>query len=146
MSNRVNKNYPHFNPKQKLAFDKVVDFAKNNKGNIFSFTVLEVVERLMSVIQLLLPFMQMGMSPSMLPLQLLQPFFSRLIELHIHVSRSLFPSMIPLPVTLKGMTTSMRFSNVQNSSFEIKLLCSMDMALKLQIVHSGISSGWMARA
>ena len=35
MSNRVNKNYPHFNPKQKLAFDKVVDFAKNNKGKIF---------------------------------------------------------------------------------------------------------------
>ena len=35
MSNRVNQNYPHFNPEQKLAFDKVVDSAKNNKGKIF---------------------------------------------------------------------------------------------------------------
>ena len=35
MSNRVNQNYPHFGPEQKLAFDKVVDSAKNNKGKIF---------------------------------------------------------------------------------------------------------------
>ena len=35
MSKRVNQNYPHFNPEQKLAFDKVVDSAKNNKGKIF---------------------------------------------------------------------------------------------------------------
>ena len=54
MSNMVNQNYPHFNPEQKLAFDNVIDSAKNNKGKIF--TVLEVVERPMSVIQLLLQF------------------------------------------------------------------------------------------
>ena len=35
MSNRINQNYSHFNPEQKLAFDKVVDSAKNNKGKIF---------------------------------------------------------------------------------------------------------------
>ena len=130
MSNRVNKNIPHFNLSRSLPLTKLLTLPRTIKERSFSFTVLEVVERLMSVIQLLLPFMQMGMSLSVLPLQLFQPFFSRLIKLHIHVSRSLFPLMIPLPVTLKGMTTSMRFSNVQNSSFGIKLLCSMDMALK----------------
>ena len=35
MSNRVEYNYPHFNPEQKLAFDKVINSAKNNKGKIF---------------------------------------------------------------------------------------------------------------
>ena len=35
MSNRVEHNYPRFNPEQKLAFDKVVNSAKNNKGKIF---------------------------------------------------------------------------------------------------------------
>ena len=30
-----NWDYPHFNPEQKLAFGKVVDSAKNNKGKIF---------------------------------------------------------------------------------------------------------------
>ena len=35
MSNRVEHNYPCFNPEQKLAFDKVVHSAKNNKGKIF---------------------------------------------------------------------------------------------------------------
>ena len=124
MSNRVNKSYPHFNPEQKLAFDKLLTLPRTINERSFSFTVLEVVERPMSVIQLLQPFVQMGMSLSVLPLQLLQPFFSRQVKLHIHVSRSLFPLMIPLPVTLKGMTTSMRYSNLQNSSFGMKLLCS----------------------
>ena len=35
MSNRVEYNYPCFNPEQKLTFDKVVSSAKNNKGKIF---------------------------------------------------------------------------------------------------------------
>ena len=35
MSNRVNQNYPYFNPEQKLAFDQIFDSAKNNKGKIF---------------------------------------------------------------------------------------------------------------
>ena len=35
MSNRVEHNYPCFNPEQKLAFDKVVNSAKNHKGKIF---------------------------------------------------------------------------------------------------------------
>ena len=35
MSNRVEQNYPCFNPEQKLAFAKVVNSAKNNEGKIF---------------------------------------------------------------------------------------------------------------
>ena len=35
MSNRVEHNYPCFNPEQKLAFGKVINSAKNNKGKIF---------------------------------------------------------------------------------------------------------------
>ena len=97
------------------------------------------MERPISVIQLLLSFVQIGMLLSVLPLQLLLPFLFRLVKPHIHISRSLFPLMIPLPIISKGMTTSMRFSSIQNLSFGMKPLCSIDMALKPQITHSGIS-------
>ena len=130
MSKRVNQNYPHFNPEQKLAFDKVVDSAKNNKGKIFLLHSAGGCRKTYISNIIAAAFVQMGISLSVLPIQLLQPFFSRLVKLHIHVSRSPFPLMIPLPITLKGMTTSMRFSSVQNSSFGMKLLCSIDMALK----------------
>ena len=35
VTNLVAQNYPRFNPQQKLAFDTVVDSARNNKGNLF---------------------------------------------------------------------------------------------------------------
>ena len=35
MLNSIDYNYPHFNPEQKVAFDKVVNSAKNNEGKIF---------------------------------------------------------------------------------------------------------------
>ena len=59
MSNRVEHNYSCFNPEQKLAFDKVVNSAKNNEERSSSFTALEVVERPMSATPLLLLFVLM---------------------------------------------------------------------------------------
>jgi superfamily II DNA or RNA helicase len=35
MQARFNDLYPHFNPQQKEAFDKVVDSVNNDRGNLF---------------------------------------------------------------------------------------------------------------
>ena len=86
MAEKVDDLYPRFNPEQKDAFDKVMDSANSNRGNIFSFTVLEVVERPMSATPLLQQSVHRERLPFVLLLQLLLPFSSMVVTLLIHAS------------------------------------------------------------
>ena len=119
----VEYNYSHFNPKQKVAFDKVVNSAKNNEGMIFflhsargggkthvSNTIATVIHAdghialcvTSSAIAALLLLMVILLTPA---------------------SNFRFLLIILPPVISRGMRICMTFLSRLNSSYGMKLLC-----------------------